>query len=488
MKQHVTIFGIVLLTCIAACSAAGERPNVILVYMDDMGWSDIGVQGAVGFKTPQLDQLAGEGLRCTQFYSVCSVCSASRAGLMTGCYPARVMDRSVLFPASETALHPDENTLADMFAAAGYQTHMVGKWHLGHQREVLPTNQGFQTYYGVPYSNDMGCDPGMALADDAVLRADITRENFRSKSAKRYPLAPLMRNKEIVEVPSDQSTLTKRYTQRATELIKNFGASNEKQPLFLYLAHTMPHKPIAASKDFAGTTERGLYGDVIEEVDWSIGQLTTAIREAGIEKNTLLIFSSDNGPWNRDSATYLRGLKFSNFEGGQRVPMIIWWPGKIAGGRTTDRLGATIDILPSLASIGGFEYRSRDGSPVDGVDLSHLWLGRSNESPRKDFYYYGSTCESKPQGVRDARWKLLLTARKRKGTKLERFPCLFDLESDEQETTNVANQYPEIVKRLTLKVEAFEKRITESKRPAWSPAKADTNLDSSPLSLKRDAS
>jgi arylsulfatase A len=269
--------------------------------------------------------------------------------------------------------------------------------------------------------------------------------------------------------------LTQRYTQRAIKLIESFGSSDEKKPLFLYFAHTMPHKPIAASEDFVGTTERGLYGDVIEEIDWSIGQLTAAIRKAGIAKNTLLIFSSDNGPWNADSATYLRGLKFSNFEGGQRVPMIAWWPGKIAAGRTSDKLGSTIDILPTLASIGAFEYQSRDGSPVDGVDLSDHWMGRSKESPRKDFYYYGSTCTPKPQGIRNERWKLLLTARKKKGAKKESFPLLFDLGSDERETTNVAGQHPEVVNSLTRKIEAFEKKIIASKRSAWAPTTSDNN-------------
>tara|TARA_R110002049_G_scaffold2750_4_gene22000 strand:- start:187478 stop:188893 length:1416 start_codon:yes stop_codon:yes gene_type:complete len=463
------LLGFALWTVSVSVAAAADRPNVILVYMDDMGWSDIGTQGATGFQTPHLDRLAAEGLRCTEFYSVCSVCSASRAGLMTGCYPARVMNQSVLFPDSTTALHPDENTMAEMFAGAGYQTHMVGKWHLGHQDPVLPTEQGFQSYYGVPYSNDMGCDPEMALADDVILRDDITRENFRSKSAKRYPLAPLMRDKEIIEVPSDQTTLTRRYTQRATELIKQHGSQDASEPLFLYFAHTMPHKPIAASGDFVGTTQRGLYGDVIEEIDWSIGQLVGAIGEAGIAENTLLIFSSDNGPWNADSATYLRGLKFSNFEGGQRVPTIVWWPGRIKGGSTTDQMGATIDILPTLASISGIEFEARDGAPLDGVDLSAHWLGNRSESPRQEFYYYGPTCGPKPQGIRDQRWKLLLSARKKKNdrTVTEPFPWLFDLESDERESTNVASSHPKVVQRLTAKIELFEKQMIDTQRAPW---------------------
>ncbi len=445
---------------------AADRPNVILVYMDDMGWSDIGTQGAVGFETPHLDRLAKEGLRMTNFYSVCSVCSASRAGLMTGYYPAKVMTQAVLFPGSTTALHPEETTMADMFSTAGYETHMVGKWHLGHQPEVLPTEQGFQTYYGVPYSNDMGCDPAMKLADNAIFREGITRANFKEKASMRFPLSPLMEGKEVVEVPSDQATLTKRYTERAVRLIEEHGSADGNKPLFLYYAHTMPHMPLAASKDFLGTTKRGLYGDVISEIDWSIGQLTEAIRKAGISENTIIIFTSDNGPWNNESAVYLRGKKFSNFEGGQRVPTIIWWPGKIEAGGVSDQLGATIDLLPTLASIGEFEFRSRDGSPVDGVDLSEHWLGKSDETPRKDFYYYGHTCKPKPQGVRDDRWKLILAVRETK-EKQEALPWLFDLEKDERETTNVASQHPEIVKRLTAKIEAFGIQVNSSKRQPW---------------------
>lgn len=458
-------------TLLFSAAFSAERPNVILVYMDDMGWSDLGVQGAKGFETPNLDKLASEGLRHTKFYSVCSVCTASRAGLLTGYYPVRVMESSVLFPDSKTALHPDETTLADMFTAAGYESHMIGKWHLGHQSEVLPTEQGFKSYYGVPYSNDMGCDPRMKLSDDAVFRGDITRENFVEKSGRRYPLSPLMRDKEVVEVPSDQATLTKRYTERAMDLIEKYGSKNGTKPLFLYYAHTMPHKPIAASEDFLGTTERGLYGDVIKEIDWSIGQLMISLEKAGISENTLFIFSSDNGPWNDQSASYLRGKKFSNWEGGQRVPTIVRWPGKIQAGKVSDELGSTIDILPTLASIGGFDYKSRDGSPVDGLDLSSHWLGVSEQTPRRDFYYYGHTCKPRPQGVRDERWKLITAVRKSKNKDPKKtpdpLPWLFDLQNDERETTNVASQHPDVVKRLKAKIDAFEKQMASSKREPW---------------------
>lgn len=469
LPRRVALSLLALLLGVCSVPPAEARPNVILVYMDDMGWGDLATQGAVGFETPHLDRLAEEGTRFTRFYSVCSVCSASRAGLMTGCYPARVINQSVLFPDSKSALHPDELIVPEVLAAGGYQSHMIGKWHLGHQPAVLPTEQGFQTYFGVPYSNDMGCDPTMTLAKNATLRANVTRENFASISTRRTPLAPLMRDREIVEVPSDQTTLTKRYTQRAVKLIRDHGSKNGEAPLFLYYAHTMPHKPIAASEDFVGQTERGLYGDVIAEIDWSIGQLTSAIRDSGLADNTLLIFSSDNGPWNDNSSAHLRGKKFTNFEGGQRVPTIVWGPNTIPAGQVSDGLGSTIDILPTLCSLCDVEMIARNNAKPDGIDQSPYWLGKTATSPRSEFFYYGPSSQPKPQGVRDLRWKLLITARKRRNDKgpQEQFPCLYDLDADESETTNVATDHPDVVARLTARIDEFESQIKANQRQPW---------------------
>ena len=459
---HPLLLPILLVPFLTAVQAE-DRPNIVLVYMDDMGWGDIGTQGAKGFETPNLDRMAAEGIRLTEFYSVCSVCSASRAGLMTGCYASRVMDRSVLFPNSKTALHPDEVTIADMLKAAGYRTHMVGKWHLGHQPPVLPTEQGFESYFGVPYSNDMGCDKRMVLAADAVLRGDITRGNFADKAKNRSPLAPLMRDKEIVEVPSDQATLTRRYTERAVELLT--AQKDAEAPLFLYYAHTMPHKPIAASEPFLGQAERGLYGDVLQEVDWSIGELLKAAEGAG---NTLIFFTSDNGPWNPNGSTgHLRGLKFSNLEGGQREPTIAWWPGRIPAGQVSDALCATLDVLPTFAAITGADFASRDGSAIDGLDISAVLTGKAETSGREHFFYYGPTCGARPQGVRDARWKLLLQARQKKGPDLGKPPFLFDLDNDEGEFRNLAAEHPEVVARLTKLIDAHEAAMKAGKRPSW---------------------
>lgn len=442
---------------------AADRPNVILVYMDDMGWGDIGVQDAQGFKTPNLDRMASEGIRLTEFYSICSVCSASRAGLMTGCYASRVMQASVLFPNSKTALHPDEVTIADMLQGAGYDTHMVGKWHLGHQPAVMPMQQGFSSFYGVPYSNDMGCDKRMPLAADALLRADITRENFTELAKGRYPLAPLFMNGEIVEVPSDQATLTKRYTARATTLIRE--QKDADAPLFLYYAHTMPHKPIFASDDFLGKSERGLYGDVLQEIDWSIGELLKAASELG---NTMIFFTSDNGPWNSPGSTaHLRGLKFSNWEGGQRVPTIAWWPGTIPAGQVSDALCSTIDVLPTLAALTGSELSPRGGAALDGLDISPILKGTATSSGREHFFYYGHTCGARPQGVRDARWKLILKVRTKKGQPSEQPPLLYDLDADEAESNNLAAKHPEVVTRLTALIDAHEAQMIATKRSAW---------------------
>lgn len=467
MKIRIAV--VVISVLLVGASSCDARPNVVVIYMDDMGWGDLGTQGAVGFDTPNLDRLANEGTRLTTFYSVCSVCSASRAGLMTGCYPARVITRSVLFPQTKIGLHPDEVILPELLAAGGYQCHMIGKWHLGHQPDVLPTKQGFETYYGVPYSNDMGCDPRMTLAEDALLRKDVTRANFASLAKPRSPLAPLMQGEDVVEVPSEQATLTKRYTERAVRLIVEHGTRDGAEPLFLYLAHTMPHKPIAASSTFTGTTDRGLYGDVISEVDWSIGQIHEAVQSAGLAENTVIFFSSDNGPWNENSSGHLRGRKASNFEGGHRVPTIIWGPTRIPAGRVADGMGATIDVFPTLAALCDVGVRTRDDAPLDGLDQSGYWTGQADGSPRRDFYYWGPTCGPRPQGVRDARWKLLTTSRNRKGneTSKDPFPWLFDLQTDEAESTNVADQHPDVVARLKSQVDAFEAYIRDTQRQPW---------------------
>lgn len=458
---------------LASVSAAQARPNVILVYMDDMGWGDLGTQGAVGFETPNLDRLANEGTRLTTFYSVCSVCSASRAGLITGCYPARVITKSVLFPQTNIGLHPDEVTLAELLEQGGYRRHMIGKWHLGHQPPVLPMKQGFESYFGIPYSNDMGCDPRMTLADDAVLRNGVTRENFVERAKPRSPLAPLMNGDKVIEVPSDQTTLTKRYTERAVSLIREYGTSDGEQALFLYLAHTMPHKPIAASGSFTGTTERGLYGDVLSEIDWSIGQIVAAVKDAGLAENTLMVFTSDNGPWNSQSSGHLRGGKATNFEGGHREPTIVWGPGRIPAGRVANGLGATIDLFPTLATLCDVPIQTRDDAPLDGVDLSEYLLGKADASPRDDFFYWGPTCGPKPQGVRDLRWKLLVTTRNRKGneTAKDPLPWLFDLENDEAESKNVAGEHPEIVAKLTAKLTSFEEQIRATQRTPWTESR-----------------
>src|SRR6185295_17361509 len=301
-----------------------EKPNIVVVFVDDMGYGDMGCAGHPTIRTPNLDRMAAEGMRFTDFYVAAPVCTPSRAALLTGRYAVRsgmASDkRRVLFPNSAGGLPDGEITIAEGLKSRGYATAMVGKWHLGHLPQYLPTRQGFESWFGLPYSNDMDRLPAPKPGEPKWTQYNV----------------PLMRNEEIVERPADQTTLTRRYTEEALKIIK----SNREKPFFLYLAHAMPHVPLFAGEAFAGKSARGLYGDVIEEIDWSVGQVLAAIRAEGIEKKTLVVFSSDNGPWlimkeNGGSAGLLQEGKGSTWEGGMREPALFWWPGKIAAGVVT---------------------------------------------------------------------------------------------------------------------------------------------------------
>ncbi|MFP6612191.1 MAG: sulfatase, partial [Pirellulales bacterium] len=304
-----------------ASAGGNERlPNFVIIFTDDQGYQDIGCFGSPKIKTPNLDRMAGEGMKFTDFYSANAVCSASRAALLTGCYPPRVSISGVLFPRHKVGLHPDEITIADLLKQRGYATACIGKWHLGHKPEFLPTRQGFDSYYGIPYSNDMMIDPTMDLADGCVLRQGMTAERIRQEKPKRN-WVPLLRGAKVIEYPVDQSTLTKRYTDEAVQFIK----TNRSKPFLLYLPHTMPHIPLFASPQFKGSSARGLYGDTIEEIDWSTGQILETIKSLGLDEQTLVIYTSDNGPWKLPNgrggnAEPLRGYKFQTYEGGMRVP------------------------------------------------------------------------------------------------------------------------------------------------------------------------
>jgi arylsulfatase len=445
--------GLVALLSLTACtdgaapSVAGRspnRPNVIIILTDDQGYADVGVFGAQGFTTPHLDRLAAEGMRFTNFYAAAPICSPSRAALMTGSYPVRVGLTSVLQPDSSTGLNPQEMTIAELLKSAGYASAAVGKWHLGDDKSFLPTRQGFDEYFGLPYSNDM------------------------------TPL-PLLENEQTIEESPDLSQLTRRYTERA----RDFVTRNRARPFFLYLAHTMPHIPLAVSDDFKGQSERGLYGDVVMELDWSVGQILETLDELEIARDTLVVFTSDNGPWlvygnDAGSAGPLREGKWTTFEGGQRVPGIVRWPRRIEDNAVSSEIVTTLDLFPTLAAITG---APPPPWPIDGRNVLPILEGSSGAaSPAEPvyFYYYLGV---ELQAVRSGHWKLHLPhdyqtvaepgvdgspGQDGAGT----IPLsLFDLDADPGETTNLAEQNPDLVLGLRDAATAFDADLKSHQRP-----------------------
>ena len=408
-----------------AKEAAARKPNFIVIFIDDMGYGDIGPFGSKKNRTPQLDRMAAEGMRFTSFYVTSGVCTPSRSSLMTGCYPRRVnlhvnhRNLCVLFAADRKGLNPNEHTIADILKTRGYATTCIGKWHLGDQGEFLPTRQGFDSYFGIPYSNDMG----------------------------RRPPLPLMRNETVIEAPVKQPTLTKRYTEEALKFIK----ANKDKPFFIYLPHTMVHLPLHASANFKGKSANGIYGDAVEELDWSTGQIIKTLKDLGIDDNTLIIFTSDNGSTGRHGGSNapLRGRKGTTWEGGMRVPCVMRWPGKVPAGKTCRELTSTIDVLPTLAKLAG--ATAPKDRIIDGRDIWPLMSGATDaKSPHEAFYFYQM---DQLQAVRSGKWKLFvpMESKKRNWGKPEgKMPTmLFDLEADVAEATDVAARYPEVVKRLT---------------------------------------
>lgn len=430
-------------TFLVKAQSEQSKPNVIIFFTDDQGYQDVGVFGSPLIKTPSLDKMAEDGIKFTSFYSASPVCSPSRAALLTGSYPPRVGVPKVLWPNLPGGLSNQELTIADMLKTKGYKTACVGKWHLGDQPQYLPTAQGFDSYYGIPFSNDMSVNPSSKVSDKIVFREGMTIDSLREKKWRGRKV-PLMKQDEVVEYPVDQTTLTKRYTEEAVSFIKE----NKEEPFFLYVAQTMPHIPLYASPDFKGKSARGLYGDVIEEIDWSIGTILKTLESLGIDDNTLVIFTSDNGPWDlKDgqggSASPLRGFKFETLEGGMRVPMIAQWKGKIKAGSVTDKVASTIDLLPTIAYLTNAEVSEK---PMDGKNIWKLLSGKKSKSPHKKegFYYYK---ESTLEAVRKGDWKLRIT---KEGT------ALYNLKNDISESTNVASSNPKIVKKLQKMMDEFD--------------------------------
>ena len=423
--------------------------------------------GAAKVKTPQLDKFAAEGMKFTSFYAT-PVCSMSRACLMTGCYNARVSIPGVLFPGSQIGLHSDEVTLAEIVKQKGYSTICIGKWHLGHREPFLPTKQGFDSYFGIPYSNDMTIDTQHAqFAKDCVFRDGMTEEKARAEAIKHT--VPLMRGAEVVEYPADQSTLTQRYTAEATRFIREHKAD----PFFVYLPHTMVHVPLAASDRFRGKSGNGLLGDAIEELDWSVGEIMQTLKELQLDEQTLVIFTSDNGAAS-GSAVPWRGKKGTNFEGGVREPCMMRWPGRIPAGSTCNQIAGNTDLLPTFAKLVGVEP-AKD-RVLDGRDITPLMFDLKSGPVRDTHLYF--TANQSLAAIRQGDWKLFLTeptnkadAKKKAAKKTpaeadSTGPMLYHLATDPGETKNVAAEHLEIVTKLQAEAARREAEIKEHRRPA----------------------
>lgn len=444
-----------------------SKPNIILILMDDMGYGDIGRAGAAQYDTPNLNNLADEGMQFTWFYCPQAVSSASRAGLLTGCYPNRIGITGALFPWSATGINSDEITIAEMLKTRGYATGIIGKWHLGHQREFLPLQHGFDEFYGLPYSNDM-----WPVNFDGKPFTRIDNSVFRSKC----PVLPLFEGNEKageIRTLADQDKLTTEYTRRAVKFIED----HRNEPFFLYLPHSMVHVPLGVSDRFRGKSEQGFFGDVMMEVDWSVGEIISVIEKYSLEKNTLVIFTSDNGPWlnygnNAGSAGGLREGKSTSWEGGQKVPCIMRWPGIIPAGSICNKLASSIDILPTLASITGADLPSRK---IDGINILQLLLGNERSSPRREFYYYYQTNDL--EAVQRDFWKLVLPHSGQSyrgkqpgndgwpgdiGTEKINEAQLFDLRRDPGEWYDVAASYPDKVIELKSLAEEVRKDLGDN--------------------------
>ncbi len=438
-----------LLLALASCAApgggtAGRPPNIVLVFADDLGYGDLGCTGAQGYRTPNLDRLAREGARFTDFTVAQAVCSASRAALLTGCYPNRIGIQGALGPNARHGIHAGESTIAEVLKARGYATAIYGKWHLGHHPEFLPTRHGFDEYYGLPYSNDMWPN--------------------HPTNGKDYPPLPLVEGEKVVEHMPDQAKLTTGYAERAVRFIEK----HRDRPFFVYVPHAMTHVPLFVSEKFRGKTARGLFGDVMEEVDWSVGRILETLERLGLDGRTLVIFTSDNGPWlsygdHAGSAGPLREGKGTAFEGGVRVPFVARWPGKIPAGTDCREPAMTIDLLPTLAGLAGAEVPA--DRTIDGRDIGALLRGEPGaKSPHEAlFYYWGSELHA----VRSGRWKLHFPhsyrSLKEPGSGGKPGPyepkqiglSLFDLETDAGESKDAAAAHPDVVERLTKLAEAM---------------------------------
>ena len=462
LKIHI-VWVLLFSVFIEACTPAKKekmvdttRPNIIIIFTDDQGYQDLGVNGSPDILTPNVDKLATEGLRFTQFYTAQPVCSASRTGLLTGCYPNRLGINGALFPGSLVALNHAETTIAELVKPLGYATAMFGKWHLGDKPEYLPTHHGFDEYLGLPYSNDMW----PVNYDGTPFTPEQNDRNFD------FPPLPLIEGDSAVRIIAsleDQAELTTIYTERAIQFI----TQHKDSPFFLYLAHSMPHVPLAVSPKFAGKSHRGMYGDVIMEIDWSVGEIMKTLQQFGLEQNTIVVFTSDNGPWlnfgkHSGVALPLREGKGTVLEGGVRVPCIVKWPEVVAAGVVQTIPAMTIDLLPTIADILGIDVPAL---PIDGISVLPIIKNASGaENPHQAYFFYYNRNELQGALSGDGRWKLYFPHKYRslegRSGRDDGYPIdynnqmpmgleLYDLENDISETTNVADKYPEVVQQLS---------------------------------------
>ena len=453
---RTALWSALALACVVSShtrAQSGSRPpNVILIVTDDQGYGDLGSYGHPTLRTPNLDRMAAEGQRWTSFYTA-PVCTPSRSQLMTGRLAVRTgLAGGVLFPDSTGGLQPEEITIAEMLKARGYATAAVGKWHLGVLPQYLPTSQGFESYFGIPYSNDMDQTEGLPQAERFRRYMDAKIEFFN---------VPLMRDGSIVERPAQQTTLTKRYTDEGIAFIR----AHQRQPFFLYLAHNFPHMPLFRSKEFEGKSQRGLYGDAVEEIDWNVGRILSTLKELQLDNDTLVVFMSDNGPWapyleQGGSAGPLRGAKGSTWEGGVRVPAIFRWSGTIAPAVVTG-IGSELDLMPTLASLAG--ARTPSDRVLDGYDLSAT-LRRGSPSPRQTLFYYASSGAGVLSAVRRGPYKahFVIPGGAASGGAAPLGPSapqLYNLDQDPSEKYDLAASHPELIAELRKLADDQQKTV-----------------------------
>ncbi len=455
-RVWLAVAGLVLAIGAPNRSPAAERPNFVVIFCDDLGYGDLGCYGHPTIRTPHLDQMAAEGQKWTSFYCGAPVCTPSRAALLTGRVPVRsgmMSDRRrVLFPDSKGGLPAEEVTIAELLKGAGYATAAIGKWHLGHLPPYLPTAHGFDYYYGIPYSNDMDARKGFPNYRQRALMDPHYMAPFQQFNV------PLLDGTSIIERPVDQRTITRRYVARAIDFIRK----HRHQPFFVYLAHNMPHIPLFASKQFFGRSKRGLYGDAVEEIDAGVGAILQTLQELGLAEQTLVVFTSDNGPWlpfgtHGGSAGLLRNGKGTTYEGGMRVPGIFWWPGHVRPGIQTG-MGSVLDLLPTFCSLAGVPLPK--DRVLDGYDLSPVLLGKMDKSPRDRVFYWR---QEELYAVRVGAWKAHFITQGSYGIgprrEVHEIPELYNVEVDPGENFDVAPRHPDIVRRLTRVAEEHKASI-----------------------------